>query len=298
MKKNKWKIIEGYKTEENANTSKKEAQKELMQNAVSVENQETNTGICSKEIKTCEKSEEKQQKSEQNKEESRQMIKNIKQYEEYDRKDNNSGVSRNKSNENETNVHKKLKGIIQTTYHISKSRKESSDKDGESTDERQAYQMEEKGTNRQSERKYDNYNQNNSKNESKITDTLRTRRISKSRDKLLTAHNSSDLEQRKNKTQNVIRDILPICDKYVKTGVQCGYCLRWFHFSGNTTEEQSFKRIPSRITIHMHGQDQHQKFESILQFQYQKKTEEIKKLNEKYENAKKNKWRWKRFIMN
>ena len=33
-------------------------------------------------------------------------------------------------------------------------------------------------------------------------------------------------------------------------------------------------------------QDQHQKFESTLQFQYQKKTEEIKELKEKYENAK------------
>ena len=30
-----------------------------------------------------------------------------------------------------------------------------------------------------------------------------------------------------------------ICDKYVKTRVQCGYCQRWFHFKcENTTEEQ------------------------------------------------------------
>ena len=33
-------------------------------------------------------------------------------------------------------------------------------------------------------------------------------------------------------------------------------------------------------------QDQHQKFESTLQLQYQKKTEEIKELEEKYEYAK------------
>ena len=33
-------------------------------------------------------------------------------------------------------------------------------------------------------------------------------------------------------------------------------------------------------------QDQHQMFENTLQFQYQKKTEEIQELKEKYENAK------------
>ena len=37
------------------------------------------------------------------------MVKDIKQYEEYDRKDNSAGVSRNKSNENETNIHKNNK---------------------------------------------------------------------------------------------------------------------------------------------------------------------------------------------
>ena len=41
------------------------------------------------------------------------MIKDEKQFEENDRKDNNSGVSRNKDNENETNTHQKLKGVIQ-----------------------------------------------------------------------------------------------------------------------------------------------------------------------------------------
>ena len=44
-----------------------------------------------------------------NKNQYRTRWKDIKQYEEYNRKDNNSGVSRNKSNEHETNIHKKLK---------------------------------------------------------------------------------------------------------------------------------------------------------------------------------------------
>ena len=65
-------------------------------------------------------------------------MEDVKQYEEYDRKDNNSEVSRKKSIEKETNIHKKLKGIIQTTYHIGKTRKESSGKDGGSTDETEA----------------------------------------------------------------------------------------------------------------------------------------------------------------
>ena len=162
-------IIEGHKTEENANTSKKEVHKELVEDAASKEelgeNQESNTKICGKETKTCEKNEGRQKKSEENKEKSGQMIKDIKIYKEYDRKYNNSGVSWNKSNENQTNIHKKLKGIIQISYHISKTRKGSSDKDGGSTDEREAYQMTEKGTNRQGEIKYDKYSQSVCQNE-------------------------------------------------------------------------------------------------------------------------------------
>ena len=178
------------------------------------------------------------------------MIKDIKQYEEYDRKDNNSRVSRNKSNENETNILKKLKGIMQTANHISKTRKKSSDKGGRSTDEREAYQMKEKGTNRQGGRKYYNYSQNDSRNESKITKRLRNRNISKeiikSEDKLITAQYCLDPEQKGNKTQNLMRDICPICDKYVKTGVQCRYYQRWFHFKcKNTTEEQVSTEYPA-----------------------------------------------------
>ena len=182
------------------------------------------------EIKTSEKSKGKQQKSEQNKEKNGQMMKDIKQYEEYDRKDNNSGISKNKSNESETNIHKKLKGIVQTANYIIKTRKVSSDKDGGSTDEGEAYQMKEKGTNRQGGKNMNNYSQDDSQNESKITERLRTRSINKeiikSGDKLLTAQNVLDLEQKTNKTQNVMRDICPICDKYVKARVQCGYCQR------------------------------------------------------------------------
>ena len=169
----------------------------------------------------------------------------MKHYEEYDRKDNNSGVSRNKSNENETNNHKKLKGIIQTVYHISKTRKESSDKDGGSTNEREAHQMKEKGTNRQGERKYDNYIQNDSQNETKITERLRTRSITKEiykpGDKLLTAQNLSYLEQKTNKTQNVMRHIYPICDM-LKHEYNVGIAKDGFTSNVKTPQKNKFQK--------------------------------------------------------
>ena len=156
--------------------------------------------------------------------------------EENDRKDNNLGVSRNKDNENKTNTHQKLKGVIQAVYYISKASKENSVKDEGSTDE--VYQRKKKATNRQGKRKHNKYSQN----ETKVTERLRTRRLSKemnkSGDQLSTAPNSSDLEKKTNETRNVWRDTCPICDKYVKTGVQCGYCQRWFHFKCENTREK------------------------------------------------------------
>ena len=208
-------------------------------------NQESNIVICGKEIKISGKREGKQQKLEQNKEDSEQVIKDKKQFEENDRKDNNSGVSRNKDNENETN------SVIQTAYHISKASKESSGKDKGSTDE--VYQRKEKGNNRQGERKYNNYSQN----ETKVTERLRTRSVSKemnkSGDQLLTAQNSSNLEKKTKEIRNVLRDTCPICDKYVKPGVRYGYCQRWFHFKcENTTEEQVLKNTQQNNNTNAH----------------------------------------------
>ena len=173
---------------------------------------------------------------------------------------------------------------MQTAYQIRKASKESSVKNEGSADE--VYQRKEKGTNRQGERKHTNYSQN----ETKVTETLRTRSISKginqSGDQLPTAQNSSDLEKKTNKTRNAWRDTCPICDKYVKTGVQCGNCQRWFHFKcENTTEEQVLKKYEAEQQ-YICMQDQHQTFENTLQLQYQKKIEEIKEIKKKYEHAK------------
>ena len=83
-----------------------------------------------------------------------------------------------------------------------------------------------------------------------------------------------------------MRGTCQICDRYVKTGVQCAYCQRCFHFKcENTTEEQVFKKYPAEQQ-YICTQDQHQTFENTLQFQYQKNREEIKELKEKYEHAK------------
>ena len=53
--------------------------------------------------------------------------------------------------------------MIHTVYHISETRKESSDKKLGSTDERKTYQSKEKRTNRHGEKKSDNYSQIESK---------------------------------------------------------------------------------------------------------------------------------------
>ena len=83
-----------------------------------------------------------------------------------------------------------------------------------------------------------------------------------------------------------MRDTCTIFDKYVKTGVQCGFSQKWFHFKcGNTTKEQVFKKYPAEQQ-YICMQDQHQTFENTLQLQYQKKIEEIKELKEKYDRAK------------
>ena len=108
-------VFKEEKIEETVNTSKK-LHKELMEDKASEEelgnNQESDTVICGLGIKIYGKGEGKQQNLEKNKEDSEQMIKDKKQFEKNDRKDNDSGVSRNKDNENETNTHQKLKGVI------------------------------------------------------------------------------------------------------------------------------------------------------------------------------------------
>lgn len=69
-----------------------------------------------------------------------------------------------------------------------------------------------------------------------------------------------------------------ICDKYSKTGVECGYFQIWLQFiCENKTEEQVSKEYLAEQQ-YMCIQDQHQKFQSILQNKYQEKTEQMNDL--------------------
>lgn len=140
-------VIEGDKQEKNVSTSIKR-HKELMEDIASEEvlgeNQESSTEICHNKTETCKKIEVgKQHKPEENKEKDGKWSMTWKNM-----KNSNSGVSRNKRNENETNIHKKPKGIKHTAYHSSNTRKESRNKELGSTDERKIYQMNEKGAKR------------------------------------------------------------------------------------------------------------------------------------------------------
>ena len=105
--------------------------------------------------------------------------------------------------------------------------------------------------------------------------------MNKSGYQLPVAQHSSDLGKNTNEIQNAIRDICPVCDKYDKTGVQCGYSQSWFHFKcEDTTEEQVSKEYPAEQQ-YIYMQDWHQTFVNTLQFQYQKKIEINKKTKRK-----------------
>ena len=65
-----------------------------------------------------------------------------------------------------------------------------------------------------------------------------------------------------------------------------GIAKRWFLFKCENTLEEQVSNESAAEQQCICVQDQHQNFESTLQTQYQKKTDEIKKLKEKYKSAK------------
>ena len=45
------------------------------------------------------------------------------------------------------------------------------------------------------------------------------------------------------------RDVCPLCNRPVKTGVECGICSKWFHYKcEGTTEERVLKEYLHEIT--------------------------------------------------
>ena len=104
--------------------------------------------------------------------------------------------------------------------------------------------------------------------------------MNKSGHQLPTAQNSSDLKKKDKRNTTCLERHMPNM-WYVKTGVQCGYCQRWFHFEyENTTEEQVLKEY-SAEQQYICTQDQHQTFTFSVS-----EVEEIKELKEKHEHAK------------
>ena len=61
--------------------------------------------------------------------------------------------------------------------------------------------------------------------------------------KFMAQENSSDIND---------RDICPLCNRPVRTGVECGICCVWFHYrSEGTTKERVVKKIPTGTILHM-----------------------------------------------
>ena len=58
-----------------------------------------------------------------------------------------------------------------------------------------------------------------------------------------TKNHNVEKEQQYIKNENCMK-----CDKYVETGVQCGYCQRWFHFKcEGTTKEKVMQEYPEEM---------------------------------------------------
>ena len=58
---------------------------------------------------------------------------------------------------------------------------------------------------------------------------------------------NSELAQEKSTDINN-RDACPVCNRPVKTGVECGICSRWFHYKcEGTTEERVLEEYPQKI---------------------------------------------------
>ena len=67
-----------------------------------------------------------------------------------------------------------------------------------------------------------------------------------------------ELAQKKNTDINN-RDACPVCNRSVKTGVECGICSKWFHYKcDGTTEERVIKEYPQE-THYICKKDKEQK---------------------------------------
>ena len=87
------------------------------------------------------------------------------------------------------------------------------------------------------------------------------------------------------------RDVCPLCNRPVKTGVECGICSRWFHYKcEGTTEERVLKEYPHE-THYIYKKDNEQKHLEVaiknLRKQTQQKEEKRTEVETKYKNLQK-----------
>ena len=99
-----------------------------------------------------------------------------------------------------------------------------------------------------------------------------------------------ELAQKKNTDINN-RDACPVCNRPVKTGVECGICSKWFHYKcEGTTEERVIKEYPQE-THYICKKDKEQKQLEVgikeLRKHLQEKQEKRTELEAKCKNLQK-----------
>ena len=87
------------------------------------------------------------------------------------------------------------------------------------------------------------------------------------------------------------RDVCPLCNRPVKTGVECGISSRWFHYKcEGTTEERVLKEYPHE-THYICKKDNEQKQLEVairdLRKQLQQQEEKRAEVDAKYKNLQK-----------
>ena len=91
-------------------------------------------------------------------------------------------------------------------------------------------------------------------------------------------------EQQDIKSENCMK-----CDKYVETGVQCGYCQRWFHFKyEGTTKEKVIQEYPEEMQ-YIYKTDKVNQEERIWESKYKTTVIELEGLKDRYKEMEKEK---------
>ena len=77
------------------------------------------------------------------------------------------------------------------------------------------------------------------------------------------------------------------CDKYVETGIQCGYYQRWFHFKcEGTTKEKVMQEYPEEMQ-YIYKKDKVNQEERIWQSKYKTTVTELEELKDRYKEMEK-----------